>query len=72
MGREGDLRRRMVMGGECIVMLVILVVGEGRRGLSIIPVSVSVYSRAEGCVEFGRVWEGFFFFTNHKSYRYFS
>lgn len=27
MGREGDLRRRMVMGGECIVLLV-SVVGE--------------------------------------------
>ena len=28
MGREGDLRRRMVIGGECIVLLVVLVVGE--------------------------------------------
>lgn len=30
MGREGDLRRMMVMGGECIVLLVLVLVW-GRR-----------------------------------------
>lgn len=44
--------------------------GGGEKGfIDIIP--VSVYSRAEGCMEFGRAL-GAFFFLNHKSYGYFS
>lgn len=31
-GREGDLRRRMVMGGECIVLLVLVRVGTSATG----------------------------------------